>query len=242
MSIDDSSCPPAGPSGLVDQRSSCCGESRKLIAASSCMSWPFVVEESVGVSWNRATVLRAARPARGRSARTRVSGDSTILPSKLLEVGRSASTVADVEEILVVLEIAAEIAPPSIWSSSARSKRENPMSIGTSRPSSRRQAAAADEAPPSPRKLTWKSGLKLGSLRTWRHSTSFSNGSSWCARAPAVRFADTFDETRGRSDCQPSRVRSTSVLVKKPISPSSSTWLRPATGDPTMMSSSPVKR
>ena len=86
---------------------------------------------------------------------------------------------------------------------------------------------------------TWKRGARLRSRSGWSSSTSFSKGRSWWAKAPSVRLAARAAAARGRWGCPSSRVRSASVLTKKPMSPSSSAWSRPAMGVPTQTSSWP---
>ncbi len=89
--------------------------------------------------------------------------------------------------------------------------------------------------------ITSNSGLR-SSARGWRiSSTSRSNGIRWWANASrqVCRTAATASPNPSASG---SRVRSTSVLAKKPISSSASGWCLPATGVPTATSSWPVIR
>ncbi|CAM4039265.1 hypothetical protein COSO111634_31780 [Corallococcus soli] len=87
--------------------------------------------------------------------------------------------------------------------------------------------------------VTWKKGVWPAIRGGCSASTSFSNGTSWCAYAPSVTaFTRRSSSTK---DGSPSNcVRSTSVLTKKPMSPSVCGWLRPAMGAPMLTSSCPV--
>ncbi len=86
---------------------------------------------------------------------------------------------------------------------------------------------------------TWKRGLRPGTRSGASSSTSFSNGTSWCAKAPSA-----VSRTRRSSPAKPGSpdrsVRRGSVFTKNPTSPSSSACVRPATGVPTTTSSSPA--
>ncbi|MCY1017641.1 hypothetical protein OV427_17885 [Pyxidicoccus sp. MSG2] len=71
--------------------------------------------------------------------------------------------------------------------------------------------------------ITWKRGERLESLSGRRASTSFSKGTSWCSYAPSATSRTRASSSR-KEGSPSSRVRSTSVLTKKPMSPSSSAW------------------
>jgi hypothetical protein len=79
---------------------------------------------------------------------------------------------------------------------------------------------------------TWKIGawprLRCGASS----STIFSNGTSWCWNASSV-VRRTWARDSRNVGAPAKSVRSTSMLTKKPISPSSSGRLRPAIGEPT---------
>ena len=86
---------------------------------------------------------------------------------------------------------------------------------------------------------TWKSGLAAGSRRGAAPRPASRTAGPGAHRRPARSRAPrpAARESAGRpTDPQ----RSTSVLTKKPISPSSSARVRPAIGDPTAMSSCPL--
>ena len=71
-------------------------------------------------------------------------------------------------------------------------------------------------------------------------ATSCSNGTSWCSYAPSVAVAHAAQQLAEGWDRRARSVRSTSVLTKKPISPSVSARVRPAMGLPTTTSSLPA--
>ncbi len=84
--------------------------------------------------------------------------------------------------------------------------------------------------------ITWKSALRLMSRSGCSCSTSLSKGTSWCAYAPSVVSRTCLSSSR-KVELPSSRARSTSVLTKKPISPSVSARVRLAMAVPTLTSS-----
>ena len=66
---------------------------------------------------------------------------------------------------------------------------------------------------------TWKTGERLGSLRTWSASTRRSNGSSWWARISSDERRTRVNSSR-KDGAPPSEARTASVLTKQPMSPS----------------------
>ncbi|MCY1463506.1 hypothetical protein D9M71_814130 [compost metagenome] len=87
--------------------------------------------------------------------------------------------------------------------------------------------------------ITWNNGLWLKLRSSFSASTSCSNGRSWWAWAPRAVSLIARNNSLTRV-CPFKRVRSTWVLTKKPIRPSTSARLRLAMGTPTRMSVCPV--
>ncbi len=87
--------------------------------------------------------------------------------------------------------------------------------------------------------ITWKSALRLMSRSSCSSSTSLSKGTSWCAYAPSVVSLTCRTSSRKLCPCS-SFALSTSVLTKKPISPSVSARVRLAMAVPTLTSSCPA--
>ncbi|GMU01717.1 hypothetical protein KH5H1_58370 [Corallococcus caeni] len=85
---------------------------------------------------------------------------------------------------------------------------------------------------------TWNSGERLRSRAPCMPSTSFSKGRSWWAYAASVVAFTWASSVRNESPGS-MRARSTSVLTKKPMSPSVSARLRLAMAEPTSTSSCP---
>ena len=69
--------------------------------------------------------------------------------------------------------------------------------------------------------MTWNSGLRLRSRSGRNSSTSFSNGTSWCAYASRAT-SRTRPNTSRKLGLPDSSLRSTSVFTNNPINPSSS--------------------
>nr|WP_233587861.1 hypothetical protein [Corallococcus sp. CA049B] len=86
--------------------------------------------------------------------------------------------------------------------------------------------------------LAWNSGVRLRSRGSAMASSTRSNGASWCAKASRawVRTRPSSSTKDGMPD---SRERKGRVLMKHPISISSSGRVRPAMGVPTTKSSCP---
>ncbi|CAM3618085.1 hypothetical protein COSO111634_20830 [Corallococcus soli] len=90
-------------------------------------------------------------------------------------------------------------------------------------------------------RVTWKKGVWRVSRAGWSSSTSFSKGRSWCSKAPSVVALTWASSVRNEAPGS-MRARSTSVFTKKPMRPSVSARVRPATGAPTLTSSWPAYR
>ena len=85
---------------------------------------------------------------------------------------------------------------------------------------------------------TWNSGDRERSRSGRSSSTSVSNGRSWRSNA-ASALSRTWRSRSRKVEAAPRSARNTSVLTKKPISPSVSARLRLAIGEPTSTSSCP---
>ncbi|CAM4075511.1 hypothetical protein COSO111634_32725 [Corallococcus soli] len=117
----------------------------------------------------------------------------------------------------------------AVLPSVSRARRDSPAPV----------TAVEDGAPFTTENITWNSGERLRLRSGLSSSTSFSNGTSWCANAPRVVSRTCL--SRSRNVGLPSRfARNTSVLTKKPMRPSSSARLRPAMGEPTLTSCCPL--
>ncbi len=131
--------------------------------------------------------------------------------------------------------------PPAV-STSSRLRSNCAIPLSNSKGSNCRLCAGAS-SPGIFSKLnsTWKRGVWPRLRSGFNTSTSFSIGNSWCSYAPSAT-----SRTRARSWRKlgwPDRsMRSTRVLIKRPISASVPVRVRPAMGDPATMSGVPVYR
>ncbi len=178
---------------------------------------------------------RSSAPINGRSA-SRCSGLATAASSNTLRCPSSRSAVSGSNRSL--LNSTPPERPSSV--SSIPSVRSNldvrPDNSATSSFSPGRLTAAPGAFCKT--NITWKSGPRLKSLSDCSSSTSLSKGTSWCAYAPNVTSFTC--PSSSRKVCpDESFVLSTSVLTKKPISPSVSALVRLAMAVPTHTSSCP---
>ena len=87
--------------------------------------------------------------------------------------------------------------------------------------------------------ITWKSGAAAEVAHGLELLHQLLEGHVLVRVGAQRRLAHALRAARGRTGCPSSRVRSTSVLTKKPMRPCSSARARPAMGEPTLMSSWP---
>ena len=185
---------------------------------------------------------RSTPPARGArsaspSSETSATARSGIRRDRRPAARRSApsirSTVAASNRSALYVERAAQLArPPRPGPASGRTwpvssaRRERPRQ--RQRPGAARPRALFCRA-----NITWKSGAWPRLRSGASSSTSCSNGTSWCCVRAQRRLAHAAQQLAERRARRARSVRSTSVLTKKPISPSVSSRVRPAMGVPT---------
>ncbi|RKH25286.1 hypothetical protein D7X12_41415 [Corallococcus sicarius] len=88
---------------------------------------------------------------------------------------------------------------------------------------------------------SWNSGVRLRSRSGWSASTSCSKGTSWCAYA-SRHVLRTRCSNSPKPRCPAPCTRRGSVLMKNPMSGSTSWRVRPEMGEPMTLSSWPLWR
>ncbi len=133
------------------------------------------------------------------------------------------------------------VRPETVW---ARLNVRSNLAVTPSAGSEVRVSPGSTRAPPGAfwrTNITAKSGVRPRCRSGSSTSTTFSNGRSWWAKAWSA-VERTRPSSSRKVGWPAASTRSTRVLTKKPISPSTSRRLRLAMGEPTARSSLPVER